>query len=254
MRRALCRARWPLLLLTAIAAGPLLVWAGGGVSFDADWRTADRSSAGLAPSPASTPEAVVQVYAARAFNWRGLFGVHTWIATKAPGADAYTVHQVLGWKLWGKETVIDSAQDLPDRNWYDARPWLLKDLRGPAAAALIPRIEAAVARYPYPRQYRIWPGPNSNTFVAWVAREVPALRLSLPATAIGKDWLGADRVLAPTPSGTGYQLSLAGLLGISVAAHEGLEINLLGAVLGVDLRRPALKLPGIGRLGVDPAP
>jgi len=253
MSKGLRRARWPLLLLTAIIAGPLLVWAGGDVSFSADWRTADRSPVGLAPPASSTPEAVVQVYAARAFNWRGLVGVHTWIATKPPHAKSYTVHQVLGWKLWGNEPVVDSAPDLPDRSWYDARPWLLKDLRGPAAAALIPQVEAAVARYPYPRRYRIWPGPNSNTFVAWVAREVPALRLSLPATAIGKDWLGTDRLLAPTPSGTGYQLSLAGLLGISIATHEGFELNLLGAVLGVDLRRPALKLPGIGRIGVAPA-
>jgi hypothetical protein len=27
------------------------------------------------------------------------------------------------------------------------------------------------------------------------------------------------------------------------------EINFLGAVLGFDIRRPALKFPGIGRLG-----
>ena len=45
-----------------------------------DWRTASREPAGLAPDPAITHEAVVQVYCARAVSWRGWFGVHTWIA------------------------------------------------------------------------------------------------------------------------------------------------------------------------------
>jgi hypothetical protein len=31
---------------------------------------------------------------------------------------------------------------------------------------------------------------------------------------------------------------------------EGVEINVLGLVLGIDLRRPAIKLPGLGRIGV----
>lgn len=238
------------LLLAAIALGPLLVWARGDVRFDGDWRTAGRDSVGIAPPAASTPEAIVQVYAARAFNWRGLFGVHTWIATKPAGASSYTVHQVIGWQLPATGTTVDSARDLPDRRWYDAEPWLLRDLRGAAAAALIPQIDAAVARYPWRDRYVLWPGPNSNTFVAWIAREVPALRLVLPATAIGKDWLGEDRWLAPTPSGTGWQVSLGGYLGVLAAWREGFEVNLGGAVLGVDVRRPALKLPGIARLGL----
>ena len=34
---------------------------------------------------------------------------------------------------------------------------------------------------------------------------------------------------------------------------EGIELNFFGAVLGIDVRRPALKLPGIGRLGLPVA-
>jgi hypothetical protein len=41
-----------------------------------------------------------------------------------------------------------------------------------------------------------------------------------------------------------------GLLGIAIGWVEGLEINVLSAVAGIDIRRPALKLPGLGRLGV----
>lgn len=238
--------------LALILVGPLLVWARGEVRLDGDWRRADRASTGLAPPAAATPEAILQVYAARAFNWRGLFGVHTWIATKPAGAASYTVHQVIGWQLPSTGSVVDSARDLPDRRWYDAEPWMLADLRGARAAALIPRIEAAVARYPYSDRYVLWPGPNSNTFVAWVAREVPELGLSLPVTAIGKDWLGEGRYLARTPSGTGWQISFGGYVGALLAWREGIEVNLGGAVIGLDWRRPALKLPGIARVGLAP--
>ncbi len=45
------------------------------------------------------------------------------------------------------------------------------------------------------------------------------------------------------------QVSIVGLLGLSLGLREGVELNLLGLVLGLDLVHPALKLPGIGRLG-----
>ena len=123
---------------------PLLVSACSSVNLGADWRTADRSSAGLAPAPELEPAAVVQVYAARAFNWRGIFAVHTWIAVKPAGAQRYTVHEVLGWRARHGGSAVVSRVDKPDRNWYGAAPELLRDIRGAEAAALIPRIEAAV--------------------------------------------------------------------------------------------------------------
>jgi hypothetical protein len=66
----------------------------------ADWRTASRQSAGLAPPATTTREAVVQVYAARAFSWRGVFAVHTWISIKPKGASEYTTYEVMGWHVF----------------------------------------------------------------------------------------------------------------------------------------------------------
>jgi len=241
-------------LLGLAILGPLFVAASGAVSFTSDWRTANRASAGIAPAPDLAPEAIVQVYAARAFNWRGLFAVHTWIATKQADAATYVVHQVVGWNQWSGRPVVESRADSPDRHWYDAAPVVLRDVRGPAAAALIPEIEAAVAAYRYPHTYRLWPGPNSNTFVAAVAREVPALRLVLPGTAIGKDFLAHGHWLGPAPSGTGWQISLAGYLGLTLARREGFEVNVLGAVFGIDPQRLGIKLPGVGTLGLRKAP
>jgi hypothetical protein len=57
-------------------------------------------------------------------------------------------------------------------------------------------------------------------------------------------------VFAATPSGTGYQMSLLGLLGLSLSRDEGLELNLLGLTLGIDPMDVAIKLPGVGRIGL----
>jgi hypothetical protein len=138
----------------------------------------------------------------------------------------------------------------PDDHWFGSRPQRLADVRGDGVDALIARVEAAIATYPYPTRYRTWPGPNSNTFVAHVARAVPELRVDLPPTAIGKDFLPGGTMVAWSPAGRGVQLSLLGLAGVLVGWDEGVEVNVLGLTFGVDLIEPALKVPADGRLGV----
>lgn len=241
-------------MLTALALvgllllGPLGTIALGEVDPQATWRDGRRDSSGQAPSPADEPRAVVQVYAARTVGWRGAFGVHTWFATKRAGADGYHVHHVIGWRVFRGAGAVVSQPGVPDAHWFGARPELLVELRGEAAERAIDRIEAAIAAYPYPDTYRAWPGPNSNTFTAFVARRVPELRLDLPPNALGKDW-PADGVVARTPSGTGWQLSVAGVLGAAIGTEEGLELNLLGLSFGIDPAAPALRVPGFGFVG-----
>jgi hypothetical protein len=221
----------------------------GAVSLGRDYRIANRDSAGIAPDPAETPEAVVQVYAARALNWRGIFGVHTWIATKPENTPHFTVHQVIGWRVLRDLPAVFSETAIPDRNWFGNRPEIIAELRGKEATEAIAKIAEAVESYPYVHEYRLWPGPNSNTFTAYVARKVPELKLDLPVTAIGKDYPVNGALFERTPSGTGYQISLYGVLGILLSRQEGLELNLIGLSFGIDFARPALKLPFIGRLG-----
>jgi Protein of unknown function (DUF3750) len=213
-----------------------------------DWRTASREPAGLAPDPATTPEAVVQVYSARAVSWRGWFGVHTWIAVKPANASEFTVHEVMGWRLRRTGTALVARNRPADGYWYGNKPELLADVRGPGVDDVIRRIETAITEYPYPDRYHVWPGPNSNTFVAFVLRKVPELRVDLPPTAIGKDYLGW-RSVHKTPSGTGAQASLFGLVGVAAGVEEGLEVNLLGLNFGLDPKSLSIKLPVVGRLG-----
>ena len=73
--------------------------------------------------------------------------------------------------------------------------------------------------------------------------------LDLPPTAIGKDFLPNGSLIAGAPSGTGYQVSLFGLLGVLAAIEEGVEVNILGLVFGIDPLDLALKLPMAGRIG-----
>jgi hypothetical protein len=218
-----------------------------------DWRTASRAPVGLAPDPAVTPEPVVQVYAARAVRWRGYFGVHTWLAVKPRGAAAFTIYEVNGWRLRRTGSAVTVGSRAPDSRWFGSRPDLIAERRGEGVEQLIARIEQAVAAYPYADTYRVWPGPNSNTFVAHVLRAVPELRADLPATAIGKDYLGTQLV-AKSPSGTGVQFNVFGVVGALAAIEEGVELNVLGLTFGIDPLDLALKLPLAGRLGWPSVP
>lgn len=235
-----------LIIIGLLMLGPLAMAAGEESRLVADWRTASRHSAGLAPPASTTHEAVVQIYAARAFSWRGVFAVHTWISIKPEGAPEYTTYEVMGWHVFRGGNSLQIHNGGADRYWFGAKPEVLADVRGKAAAQAIKDIEKAVAEYPWPDSYRTWPGPNSNTFTAFVTRRVPALKVNLPPTAIGKDYMGDATIVGRAPSGSGVQLSLWGIAGILVAPEEGLEFNLLGLSFGLNPLNLSLRLPGVG--------
>src|SRR5882672_287404 len=203
---------------------------------------------GLAPDPATTPEPIVAVYGARCSGWRGYFGIHTWIAVKPAHARRYTVYEVVPRRLRGRPSTLVIRRGPPDTHWYGHVPTLLAQRRGDSVAALIERIEKSVHEYPYQHRYLVWPGPNSNTFTAHIARALPELALDLPPTAVGKDYL-VGRLVARAPSGHGWQVSLFGLLSVLVSRVEGFEVNVLGFVFGIGPFARALKLPLVGRIG-----
>jgi hypothetical protein len=169
---------------------------------------------------------------------------------KPADASSWTVYEVIGWRLrWSDTAVVVRNRD-PDR-WFGSKGELYADKRGAGVDELIQRIDKAAREYPYAKDYTLWPGPNSNTFVAWIARAVPELQVDLPSTAIGKDYLGSA-VLSTAPSGSGYQLSLAGLLGVAASRVDGLELNVLGLNFGVS--SSGVKLPLVGRVARPRSP
>jgi hypothetical protein len=207
------------------------------------WWAADRSSAGLLPPP-GPDAAVVRILAAPTVRWRGIFASHCWIVIKPAGASRYIRYD---YTAWGDPIRVNGFE--PDGRWFGRLPEVVFAADGPAAEALIPRMQAAIEAYPHRARgdYRAWPGPNSNTFVAAIMDAVPDVRATLPPTAIGKDFPHDGRWLRLTA--TGFRATLGGYLGLTIGLVEGIEISILGAVAGIDFLRPALKLPGLGRLG-----
>ncbi len=181
---------------------------------------------------------------------RGNFrlAVHPWIIFKRSGDTRYTRYDVIGWR---GTSVVQRDYAIPDGLWFGAQPVLLVDHRGEGVDALSGQIEAAIESYPYPDTYKAYPGPNSNTFLAHIGREVPALRLDLPANAIGKDYRPLTQPIGISSSGNGVQASILGLFGFNVGFEEGIEFNVLGLNFGLDLNSPGLRLPFVGRIGLD---
>jgi Protein of unknown function (DUF3750) len=213
------------------------------------WHDADWSSTGVLPPARAERDAAVYVFAGRTGRWKGVFAHHSWIVVREPGS-GYTRYDKVA---WGRPVKINGWP--PDGRWLGHEPMLVAAIEGPEAQRLIPKIKAAVARYPHNRHgaYSVWPGPNSNSFVAFVLEAIPEARIVLPPTAIGKDWRVDQRIFGWAPSGTGLQLNLGGYFSVTLAWVEGVEVNVLGLVTGLDIRRPAIKLPGFGRIGMGTA-
>ena len=244
-RKTIVLALLALFLLPVAARAALYAYEGGPRS----WRDADWSSTGSLPAATETPEARVLVMTGRTGGWKGVVALHSWIVFKRQGARTWTRYDVVG---WGNPVRMNGWA--PDGRWYGNPPTVLVDIAGADASALIPKIEATVKSYQYANagDYRIWPGPNSNTFVATVLRAVPELGVTMPPNAVGRDFRPLPYA-GMSDSGTGIEASLWGLLGFKLGWVEGVEVNFLGLVAGLDLRHPAVKLPGFGRIGVDGA-
>ncbi|HZQ12639.1 MAG TPA: DUF3750 domain-containing protein [Pseudolabrys sp.] len=213
------------------------------------WRDADWSSTGLLPRAADYKPARVVVFTGTTGAWKGIFSVHSWVVFKGANAETWTRYDVVG---WGNPVRANGWP--PDGRWYGHMPTPIVDVSGAEAEKLIPRIEEVVKDYAYAGagDYRIWPGPNSNSFTAAILRGMPELGVALPPNAVGRDY--RDSLYAGlTDSRTGLELNLKGYAGIKVGWVEGVEVNLLGLVAGLDLRHPGVKLPGYGRIGV-PSP
>jgi hypothetical protein len=244
LRRLLCRLFLAFAICFLLPLAAAAVW-WTTVERPATWRAADWSSAGVLPPAATVPQATIHVMAARTGGLKGAASVHSWLVWKPAGSGPWMRAEVVG---WGRPVRRDAYA--PDARWYSNAPFFVGSVTGARAAALIPRLEATIDAYPHGGRgaYVIWPGPNSNTFVGHVLRALPDLGIALPPHAVGKDYLGPG-LIARRDAGGDLHLSAGGYAGVSVGPRTGLELHLLGQTFGFDIARPALKLPGIGRVG-----
>ena len=234
------------LLLPLAARAALFAFEGRPLS----WRDADWSSVRALPTASEHKDARILILSGRTGGWKGVIATHSWIVFKRAGANSWTRYAVVGWG-----TPVRMNGWAPDGRWYGTPPSVIADVSGARAEAMIPRIEEAVKEYRWRNagDYKIWPGPNSNSFVATILRSVPEMRAVLPANAVGRDFrLGV--YAGTTDSGTGIEFNLWGYAGVKLGWVEGFEINFFSLVVGLDFQNPAIKLPGFGRIGFSPLP
>ena len=257
-KRALLKQRTIVVFIVLLTA-MLIVPLGYGLFISyGEWSgTSDRRHTHQGPTGQAliSHGAVLQFYVARSARWRGVVAVHSWVTYKKAGSDTYHRYEVIGWKRSSaKDGYLVHSIDRPDHYYYGYRPQLLYQVTDNLAERGIEEIERALKSYPYRNQYRSWPGPNSNTFTAYLARNSESIRLELPVTAIGKDYMPGFSGVVSSTSNSGYFIGFGGYWGLTMAVEEGLEINILGAGYGLDLNPLAIKLPAIGRLGFSNEP
>ena len=133
-----------------------------------------------------------------------------------------------------------SATAQPDARWFGAEAELYADKRGAGVDELIARIDKAARAI------------RTRTVHAVARAELEHLRRldhargARAAASTCRPPRSARTISAhhrrrAAPSGSGFQFSLAGLLGFAASAVEGVELNLLGLNFGVPAS--GLKLP-----------
>ena len=209
------------------------------------WRTANWSSSGLLkPPPVNASE--VMVLAARTGGLKGALATHSWILLKPKNQGWYDRYEVVG---WGRP--VRKNAYAPDARWYSNNPEVLYRVNGKKAARLIPDILRAIENYPKSRRgdYRIWPGPNSNTFVASIIRDVQNFDAVLDASAVGRDYPVNGLWYSSNKNET--TASLGGYAGFRFGGSSGLELNLFGLVAGFGPALESIKLPGFGTIPIS---
>ena len=224
-----------------VAAG---LWLGG--EHPATWREAKWTSSKMLPDPSANDEAAIYVLSARTGGLKGAIASHAWIVMKDKGGAAYERFDKVGWG-----SPIRRNNYPADALWYSNQPRLVTMVKGEAAEALIPKIRQVIQDYPFAEAggYTIYPGPNSNTFIAHILRHVPELGAVLPPDATGRDYLSDGGFFYAAPDGKDFSLSFKGYGGISIGARSGFEVNLLGLVAGIDVQEPGVKIPALGYFG-----
>jgi hypothetical protein len=172
-----------------------------------------------------------------------LLAVHSWFVTFDPSEGRWhrwEVYQSAGASgyinedLWPLEALMGGGAGWIDREWHDGE-----------AQRILAALAEAPKTYPYRDMYRAWPGPNCNTYAAWVLREA-GVAADLDPRAVGKDYLGvvgADW----TTTRTGIQIETP-LVGLKLGVKDGIEVHFLCATFGLDAWPPAFKTP-CGRIG-----
>ena len=176
-------------------------------------------------------------------GWKGVMSVHSWIVIKGENDQSWRRYDVAG---WGNPVRLNWWP--PDRG--SASTAVVLDIKRRARAGADPRIEAAIKAYRYANagDYRIWPGPNSNTFIAAVLCGAEAQRHHA-AEAVARDYRPWPYAGSPTAAPASRQTY--GACSASSSAGSKASSSTCSARRRARLRHPAVKVPATAGFGLD---
>ncbi len=191
-------------------------------------------------------ELVVQLRRATLRRRLAWVAVHYWFVVYDPARDRWRRWEVWQYPGSSGDSWAHVHRDMmhPDAGVGGGRCIVIREWRGKTAERIRDTLECS-PEYPHRENYRAWPGPNSNTYAAWIIRQAK-ISVDLGPKAIGRDYLGRFGV-ALTTTRTGVQMESVPI-GFKIGLLDGVEIHILAISLGIDFLRPAIKTP-FGRLG-----
>jgi hypothetical protein len=190
----------------------------------------------------------------RSMPWYSRFAEHTWVDVKR-GDDAHWIRsEVIGAHSGARCETITAREVYADWRWSDEAVRVHRVVVGESARRVAERIAAVTAALD-PRYknggYEAWPGPNSNTFMRELARELPELAFVFHHNAVGKDFTWLDAGWSPSQTGVSFN---TWPLGATLALEEGVELHFLQLTFGVRLWPPRLELPFLPPIPWDSEP
>ncbi len=180
--------------------------------------------------------------------WFTHFAQHSWFDVREGPAGPWRRIEIPTPSSGVQITELAPGEAFEDERWERAvrvRAWEY----GAGVDRLVVELVAA-ARAWDDGGYRTWPGPNSNTFVDAMLREVDGLSGQQHHNAIGKDY--GWRV-GESATGFGVELETP-IAGLQLGLVEGVEVHLFGLTFGVGLQPLALRLPFLPALEVTHFP
>jgi hypothetical protein len=187
----------------------------------------------------------VQLWSATLPSVLRVIAVHTWFNVFDEKEGRWR-----RWEVWqnrdaGGESWGHVHRDLmhPERPVGGGPASCESEWTGDEAERLLAVLERS-PEYPERDRYRYWPGPNSNTYAAWVLSQA-GIPYSLNPRAIGKDFLGVHGYGLKREMGK-TQLE-SPLLGVCVDPLRAVELHVLALTLGIE-RQPLALITPLGRL------
>jgi hypothetical protein len=181
----------------------------------------------------------------------GKLARHPWFVVRGAGESEWERWEIVASVSGGDFGTVDRNSDdaFTYYSGYEEDVRIHGMLRGAQAQRFIDCLRTESPRYRHRDTYRVWPGPNSNTYVDYMLRKCN-MHADLPSTAIGKDYRGIFGV-SWTSGGTGFQIETP-IFGIKLGVTEGVEIHLFSLAFGIDLWPPAIIVPiDPGRIGFE---